>query len=68
MNTTIITLGISDPDLAAYANGLQASYGSSAAAYARRRATDFKACGDHSGEAVWTHLATMLDSKRQAQP
>lgn len=68
MSTTIMTLGISDPDLAAYANGLRAAYGTTASAYARRRAVDFRACGDQGGEAVWNHLATMLDSTSQPQP
>jgi hypothetical protein len=66
MTTTIMTLNVSAPDLAAYANGLRASYGASASLYARRRATDFKACGDREGEAVWSHLATMLDTENRA--
>jgi hypothetical protein len=63
-----MTLGISGPDLAAYANGLHAAYGTTASAYARRRAVDFGACGDQSGEAVWNQLAAMLDSRSQSQP
>lgn len=66
MTATIMILNISEPDLAAYANGLRASYGSSASLYARRRATDFGACGDRDGEAVWSHLATMLDTENRA--
>lgn len=61
MTTTIMTLNVSEPDLAAYANGLRASYGPSASGYARRRAMAFQSCGDREGEAVWSHLATMLD-------
>lgn len=60
--TTIMTLGVSEHDLTAYAKGLQASYGTMASTYARRRAVDFKTCGDHGGEAVWNHLALMLDA------
>jgi hypothetical protein len=63
MTTTIMTLGVSDPDLTAYADGLYASYGNTASIYARRRATDFKACGDREGVAVWTRLAEMLDHR-----
>ncbi len=61
-----MTLGISDPDMMAYANGLRASYGTSASTYARHRAKDFKSCGDRDGEAVWNHLATMLDAPAPA--
>jgi hypothetical protein len=67
MSTTIMTLGISDPDMTAYADGLRASYGTSASTYARRRATDFKSCGDRDGEAVWNHLASMLDVQAPAR-
>lgn len=67
MSTTIMTLNISEPDLTAYANGLRASYGTSASTYARRRATDFKSCGDRDGEAVWNHLAAMLDVQAPAR-
>jgi hypothetical protein len=66
MTTTIMTLNISEPDLMAYANGLRASYGSSASHYARRRAMDFKSCGDHNGATVWSHLATLLDTETSA--
>lgn len=62
-----MTLGVSEPDLTAYAKGLQASYGEAASAYARRRARDFHACGDHGGEAVWSHLAVMLDGAAPQQ-
>jgi hypothetical protein len=68
MTTTIMTLNVSDPDMAAYADGLHAAYGETASAYARRRAIDFRACGDYGGEAVWSHLAAMLESKTQARP
>ncbi|WP_341912285.1 hypothetical protein [Ferrovibrio terrae] len=67
MPTTIMTLGISEPDLAAYADGLYGAYGETAPSYARRRASDFKTCGDHGGEAVWTRLAAILESKTKTR-
>jgi len=66
MTTTIMTLGVSEPDLNAYANGLYASYGKSAAHYARQRAMDFRNCGDHDGEAVWNRLAIILNEQTGA--
>lgn len=68
MTTTIMTLNISEPDLAAYANGLRASYGPAASTYAHRRAMDFRSCGDREGEIVWGHLATMLASENPESP
>lgn len=65
--TMIMKLGVSEHDLTAYVKGLQASYGEAASGYARRRAKDFSSCGDRDGEAVWNHLANMLDVQPPAR-
>jgi hypothetical protein len=66
MTTTIMTLGVSEPDLSAYANGLYASYGTTATRYARQRAMEFRSCGDSDGEAVWNRLADILSEQTGA--